>query len=62
MAKLFGECFLLRIEMIVRVNGFVGKIPNFFVVFHFSDFNEEVSDEINNALDTDKHEVVRIGS
>jgi hypothetical protein len=62
MSKLFGEGFLLDIKMIVRVNRFICKISDFFVVFHFSDLDKEVSDEINSVFDTDEHKVIRICS
>lgn len=62
MSKLFGKGFLLIIEMIVGVYRFVGKIPDFFVVFHFSDLNKEISNESNNVFDTDEHKIIRICS
>ena len=55
MSKLFGESFFLSVEMVVRVNGFVSEISDFFVVFHFSDLNEEVSNESDDVFDTDQH-------
>lgn len=62
MSELFGEGFLLGVEMVVGVDGFVGKISDFFVVFHFSDLNEEVSDESDDVFDTDEHEVIGVCS
>jgi hypothetical protein len=55
MSELFGESFFLSVEMVVRVNGFVSEISDFFVVFHFSDLNEEVSNESDDVFDTDQH-------
>lgn len=54
-SEFFGEGFFLSIEMIVRVDRFVGKVSDFFVVFHFPDFDKEVADVRDDAFDADEH-------
>ena len=54
-SEFFGEGFFLSVEMIVRVDRFVGEVSDFFVVFHFSDFDKEVTDVRDDAFDADEH-------